>query len=159
MFNPRVVGATAGVAVLVVLALFITGVIGGSGKSSSTATQATRTIPTTTGVSTTPTPGTPRPQDTTVTVLNGTTVTGLARKAADKLVPLGYPIDKTTDAADQSQQTSQVAYAEGFKDAAGKIARVIGVAPAEVMPIDASTRAVAGNAASVVVTMGADKAR
>jgi hypothetical protein len=97
--------------------------------------------------------------DTVVTVLNGTTVTGLARQAADKLQSRGYKVDRVTDAADQAQQTSQVAYADGYRRGALDVARIVGVPAADVAPIDASTRAVAGDAAHVVVTMGADKAQ
>jgi hypothetical protein len=92
-------------------------------------------------------------------VLNGTTVTGLARIAADKLQSRGYKVDRVTDAADQAQQASAVAYAAGYRKAALDIAGIIGISTSEVAPIDASTRAVAGDAAHVVVTMGADKAQ
>ncbi len=92
-------------------------------------------------------------------MLNGTTMTGLARTAADRLEARHYSVVRVTDAADQAQQTSQVAYAEGFSGSARRIAALIGISSSQVLPLDASTRAVAGDSASVVVTMGADKAQ
>jgi hypothetical protein len=91
-------------------------------------------------------------------VLNGTTVTGLARGAADRLTAKGYKVPRVTDAADQAQQKSLVAYTDGFKGAALLIAKIVGIPTSQVVPIDASTQAVAGDQSSVVVTMGADKA-
>ena len=99
----------------------------------------------------------PAPQDTIVAVLNGTTVTGLARSAADSIAKKGYQVPKVTDAADQNQQASTVAYADGFKESARRVAKLLGITSSHVAPIDASTSAVAGNDASVVVTMGLDK--
>ena len=162
MFSGRIVGATAIAAVLLVVVLFVTGVIGGSGdsKTKGNLTTATPAVSTTATEATTTPSGTPvpAPADTTVAVLNGTNVTGLAQGQADKLKRQGYAIGATTNAADQAQQFSAVAYTDGFKESARKIAQTLGIPSSKVVPIDESTRAVAGNAASVVVTIGLDKA-
>jgi hypothetical protein len=160
LFSGRAIAATAAAAVLVVGGLFLTGVIGGS-DSPTKPEQAATTISTETGAA--PAAGgdaaIPSPADTTIAVLNGTTVTGLARQAADKLLAEGYDVPKVTDAADQAQQASAVAFADGFRGSARQVARIIGIPSSQIVPIDASTRAVAGDQASVVVTMGADKAQ
>ena len=94
-------------------------------------------------------------------MLNGTTITGLAAQAADRLQQAGYPSVGHTDAADQAQQSSQVGYATGFKGAARKIAILLGISLSEVGPLDPSTAAVAnasGTKADVVVTLGSDHA-
>ena len=62
-------------------------------------------------------------------------------------------------AADQAQQTSQVAYSDGFEGAARRIARIVEIDRANVVPLDESTRVVAGTDVSVVVTMAQDKAQ
>lgn len=158
----RAIAVAAVLAIAVVVVLLVSGVIGGSGDKGSTAgnrVAAPKTTPDGTPIATTPvTAGTPAPADTVVTVLNGTTIPGLARTAADTLQKGGYKIGRTTDAADQAQQTSQVAYATGFRLVARRVARAMGISSAQVAPIDASTRVVAGSDADVVVTMGLDKA-
>lgn len=154
LFNGRAIAATATAAVLVVAILFVTGVVGGSDGDSDTANTST-----TATTATTPTGSSAAaPADTTVAVLNGTAVTGLARQEADRLEARGYPIAAVTDAADQQQQVSLVGYADGFEAAAKRIARLVGVSPAQVQALDPSTAAIAGDGVSVVVTMGLDKA-
>jgi len=131
----------------------------GGGSDDATTSNAGATTPAT-GQATTPAGSTTTaPAETAVAVLNGTTITGLARNAADKLQANKYDVVRVTDAADQAQQTSQVAYADGFDGTARRIARLVGISSSEVQPLDASTRAVAGDNAVVVVTMGADKAQ
>ena len=148
------IAATAIAAALVVAVLLVSGIVGGGDdEEPSVATNTTATTATTGGAA----PA--EPADTPVAVLNGTTVTGLARQAADQLEARGYPITTTRDAADQAQQTSHVAYDDGFEDAARRVARIVGISAGEVVPLDPSTRAIAGDSVSVVVTMGIDKAQ
>jgi len=147
----RIVAAGVALLAVALVVLGVAGVFGGSGKP---AKQHAATAPATTTTTAAVTPA-----DTTVAVLNGTTITGLAARAADQLQTAGYTIGTKTDAADQAQQTSEVAYGRGFEAAARKVARIIGVSSSQVVPIDASTRLVAGDTADVVVTMGADKAQ
>jgi len=53
--------------------------------------------------------------------------------------------------------TTTVAYSEGNRRAANDIARILGVAPENVVQADEATR-VQGGGADVVITVGADKA-
>ncbi|MFL5844927.1 MAG: LytR C-terminal domain-containing protein, partial [Solirubrobacteraceae bacterium] len=155
LFSGRAIIATVLAAALLVVVLLVSGVIGGGNDDKSSG--ATTTAGTT--ASTTPAgKSVPAPADTSVAVLNGTTVTGLAKQAAEALTARGYQVPTTTDAADQAQQTSQVAYAEGFEPSAKRIAKIVGVSASQVVAIDPSTQAVAGDV-NVAVTMGLDKAQ
>jgi hypothetical protein len=96
----------------------------------------------------------------TVAVLNGTTFTGLARSASDKLTKAGFkPGTVTNDTTNQSRSATAVFYADNQKNAALEVAKLIGIARDAVQPLDATTRAVAGQDADVVVSVGADQAR
>ena len=96
----------------------------------------------------------------TVAVLNGTTFTGLARSASDKLTRAGFkPGTVTNDTTNQSRSATAVFYADNQKNAALEVAKLIGVGRDAVQQIDANTRAVAGQDADVVVSLGADQAR
>ena len=52
----------------------------------------------------------------------------------------------------------QVAYADGYRSAAQTVARLAGVDTGQVVPMDNSTRVMAGARAKVVITVGADTA-
>jgi hypothetical protein len=153
LFNGRAVAATAVVAAVVVAVLLVSGVVGGGDDTSSVPKASTTATTTPAGVEI------PAPSDTPTAVLNGTTVPGLAKQAADRLEARGYPPPPTRDAADQQQQTSHVDYADGFEGAAKRIAKIVGVSASQVGPLDPSTASIAGEGMSVVVTMGLDKAQ
>ena len=93
-------------------------------------------------------------------VLNGTTVTGLARGAADKLTQKGYnePNVVTNDTTNQAPQDSQVFYEGKARAAALDVAKILGVPTTQVKPMDANARALADRA-QVAVFVGADKAQ
>jgi hypothetical protein len=93
-----------------------------------------------------------------VAVLNGTTVPGLARRVADRLVSSGYRIGTVTNASNQQHPATLVSYAPGAQAEAQAVAQQIGVSPSAVAPLDASTQVIARGAA-VVVTVGADSSR
>jgi hypothetical protein len=96
----------------------------------------------------------------TVAVLNGTTFTGLARSASDKLTKAGFkPGTVTNDTTNQSRSATAVFYADNQKNAALEVAKLIGIPRDAIQPLDANTRAVAGPDADVVVSVGADQAR
>jgi hypothetical protein len=100
----------------------------------------------------------PQPKgDTIVAVLNGTTVPGLARGVADKLLADGYKIGTVTNAPDQQRSATQVAYQQGQQRTARAVARAIDVGSDAVVPIDEVTEATAGSDALIVVTVGADQ--
>jgi hypothetical protein len=94
---------------------------------------------------------------TTVAVLNGTTIPGLAAQVADQLVRGGFKRGSVTNAADQQVGRTTVAYAPGFREAAVEVSRLLGTPSPS--PLDSATQAIAGQDASVVVTVGSDRAR
>jgi hypothetical protein len=93
-------------------------------------------------------------------VLNGTTVTGLARGAADKLTQKGYnePNVVTNDTTNQARPTTQVFYEPKARAAALDVAKILGVPSSQVKAMDANARALADRA-QVAVFVGADKAQ
>ena len=92
-------------------------------------------------------------------VLNGTTVTGLARSAADRLTSAGYnePNVVTNDTTNQHRSTTAIFYEAGSSKAAFDVAAILGVRSL-IRPMDANARAL-GDRAAVVVFMGQDKAK
>ena len=94
---------------------------------------------------------------TTVAVLNGTTVPGLASKVATELERGGFRRGSVTNAADQQRPSTTVDYAPGFQRAAREVGTMLRVP--HVAPIDAGTQAIAGPQAGVVVTVGTDRTR
>jgi hypothetical protein len=93
-------------------------------------------------------------------VLNGTTVTGLARGAADKLTRKGYnePNVVTNDTTNQARDTTEIFFEAKARAAALDVAKILGVSSANVKPMDANARALADRA-TVAVFVGADKAQ
>ena len=93
-------------------------------------------------------------------VLNGTTVTGLARGAADKLTAKGYnePNVVTNDTTNQQRPTTQVYYEAKARAAALDVAKILGVPATQIKPMDANARALADRA-EVAVFVGGDKAQ
>jgi hypothetical protein len=95
----------------------------------------------------------------TVAVLNGTTVTGLARSASDKVVAKGYKQGTVaSDTTNQQRQATQVLYAGNQRAAAADVAKILGVPSSAVGKMDANAKVAAGSA-QVIVYVGADKAQ
>ena len=94
-----------------------------------------------------------------VAVLNGTTVTGLARGAANKIEAAGYKIAKVGDNSVQTIQTSSIQFTDGSRRAAEDVAKIAGIPTSALTPMDAGTRVVAGEEAVVVVIVGADQSQ
>jgi hypothetical protein len=95
----------------------------------------------------------------TVAVLNGTTFTGLARGASDKVTRAGFKQGVVTnDTTNQTRSATAIFYADNQRNAALEVAKIIGIGRDAVQKLDARTRAVAANA-DVVVSVGADQAR
>ena len=154
-----------GLAIVAIAVILITQVF--SGGSSSKAPSQPNTVgsgtPTTSTSGTTTTKPTAAAMDranTQVAVLNGTTVTGLARGAADKLTAAGYkkvgPV--TTDTSNQARPSTVIFYEPTARAAALDAAKVVGVARSALQPMDQNTR-VLGQNAPVVVIVGADQAQ
>jgi hypothetical protein len=110
-------------------------------------------------------PPTSPPQTTPVTpqapvriaVLNGTTITGLARGAADKLTSLGYnePNLVTNDTTNQQRARTTVYYEPGHRADALGVASCLHIGSDRVTPMDANARALSDRA-QVAVFLGAD---
>ncbi|MGZ6697273.1 MAG: LytR C-terminal domain-containing protein, partial [Solirubrobacteraceae bacterium] len=95
----------------------------------------------------------------TVAVLNGTTVTGLARSASDKVVAKGYKQGTVaSDTTNQQRQTTQVLYDGSQRAAALDVAKILGVLSSSVAKMDANAKLAAAGA-QVIVFVGADKAQ
>jgi hypothetical protein len=94
------------------------------------------------------------PSTVTVSVLNGTTVPGLAAQIGDEVESSGFQRGNVANALDQQRTTSVVLYAEGADREAKLVARRLGINAVE--PIDPDSQALGGNA-SVVVIVGADQ--
>jgi hypothetical protein len=99
----------------------------------------------------------------TVAVLNGTATSKLAARISGQLGGDGYKQGPATNAANQTQATTIVAYLPGHRRAAIAVAGSLKLPQSRVQPIDPGTQAIAcPQAASctvqVVVTVGADLA-
>ncbi len=94
------------------------------------------------------------PSTVTVSVLNGTTVPGLAAQIGDEVESAGFQRGNVANALDQQRTTSVVLYAEGADREAKLVARRLGISTVE--PVDPDSQALGGNA-SVVVIVGADQ--
>ena len=94
------------------------------------------------------------PTTVTVSVLNGTTVPGLAAQIGDEVEAAGFQRGNVANALDQQRTTSVVMYAEGADREARLVARKLGITALE--PVDPDSQALGGNA-SVVVIVGADQ--
>jgi hypothetical protein len=102
-----------------------------------------------------PKPGAIVPADVNVSVLNGTSLAGLAGRVGDDVERSGFQLGNVTNSRKQYQQTV-VMYGPGEQKAATRVAHVLGVTP--VQPIDAQTRSLAPNA-DVVVIAGVDRTK
>ncbi|WCB91416.1 hypothetical protein DSM104299_00087 [Baekduia alba] len=160
-------GAIAAIAVVVVvLVVLLTGVLGGSDGG----TQKANTIGTPGGAATTPKGGNaasttkakapaaaPKPGTYTVAVLNGTTVPGLARGVSNRLTNAKYKIGNVTNAATQDRSATLVEFAPGHRAEADSVAKAIDVQSDSIQQLSPGSKTIAGNEATVVVTVGADQ--
>jgi LytR cell envelope-related transcriptional attenuator len=104
------------------------------------------------------TPVTPQPP-VSIALLNGTTVTGLARAAADELTSLGYnePNLLSNDTTNQSRARTTVYYEQGHRTDALGVASCLHIGSDRVVSMDANARALSDRA-QVAVFLGADRA-
>lgn len=93
----------------------------------------------------------------TVTVLNGTSVTGLAQKVGSDVGSNGYDLGAITSTTPDFEKTV-VLFANGERKAAKKVARDLGLDPGSVESLDQETKLLAGEA-DVVVIAGDDRAK
>jgi hypothetical protein len=92
-------------------------------------------------------------------VLNGTTITGLARTVADQLTANGWqePNVVTNDTTNQSRKVSEVFYEDGYRNEASNVAGCLGIHIDHVHLMNAGARALADRA-KIVVFVGSDRA-
>ncbi|HEY6761027.1 MAG TPA: LytR C-terminal domain-containing protein [Baekduia sp.] len=160
-------GALAALVVVVgVLVVLLTGVLGGSdsgtqqpntianpGASSTTKSASGASKKKTSKTATAaPAPGTYE-----VAVLNGTTVPGLARGVATRLQNTKFKIGTVTNAATQTRSATLVEFAPGHRAEADAVAKAIDVQSDSIQPLSAGSKTIAGDKATVVVTVGADQ--
>jgi hypothetical protein len=96
------------------------------------------------------------PANVTVSVLNGTTVPGLAAQIGDRVTAQGLQLGNVTNSSDQERAESVVLFAPGAAREAAFVGRKLGISQRE--PIDPQSQTLAGDARVVVIT-GADKTR
>jgi hypothetical protein len=144
----------AGVAVIVVVLLLVTS---GGGKSRPTSQ-------TPTNAATAPAAHRKPFQrgSTTVAVLNGTPVAGLASQVANELVRDGFGRGAVTNASDQQRSATIISFFPGHLQDAREVGKALNIGPQAIVAIDPQTRAVVcpGTSpcrATVVVTVGADR--
>jgi hypothetical protein len=94
------------------------------------------------------------PANVTVSVLNGTTVPGLAAQIGDRLESLGFQLGNVTNNTDQQKAESVVLFTRGREREAMAVGRKLGISQRE--PVDPD-RQVLGGDATVVVVAGADQ--
>lgn len=93
------------------------------------------------------------PAKVTVSVLNGTTVGGLAAKLGDKLEAQGFRLGNVTNSSDQQRAESVVLFSPGAEREAADVGRRLKIPQREA--IDPESQTLAGDA-TVVVVAGAD---
>ena len=125
-------GVVAAIAVVAVAGFLLFGGSGGDKPTPKPNTVAQPTGATTGNAGGSSTPKTPAKVDrkaVPLAVLNGTTVTGLARGAADKLTKKGYnePNVVTNDTTNQARPTTQIYYEAKARAAALDVAKILGV--------------------------------
>jgi hypothetical protein len=152
-----------GVIAAVALAAVAVGVIvlSSGGKSTSSASRSSTNAALTSHRSTRATPV--QPATVTVSVLNGTDMSGLAGKVADRLGADGYRKGSNpTNAADQTHTSTIVAYmAPAYRRDAAAVAKSLKLSSSAVQLVDPTTKATVCPPAqacpsSVVVTVGTD---
>jgi hypothetical protein len=134
--------------------------VGGSDGGTSAGGRPAATPPAPTTERTVPSgfDATPRRGSYTVSVLNATTVPGLARGVANRLQNARFKIGNVTNAATQDRAQTHVFYATpSCRTAALDVARAIDVSPDAVVPATVAERAIAGDQAKVIVSVGSDQ--
>lgn len=151
--------ATLLVLVAIVAVLLIATSSGGSTQAASGTTPTSNaTVP----HSTKPKPPPFSPSSVSVTVLNGTATSGLARRVAAKLTGIGYKQGAAPQtAADQTHTATVIAYMPGHQADAVQVAKSLKLSTAAVQPVDQAAKTLACPQATacsttVVVTVGSD---
>jgi hypothetical protein len=163
-----VFGAIGAIVVVAIVAVvLLTGVLGGDdtktqtpntiGAPSSDASAGASAGKTTTGSQSTPPAAAPAPGSYKVAVLNGTTVPGLARGVANRLQNTKFAIGNVTNAATQDRSATLVEFAPGHRAEADAVAKAIDVGRDAIQTLSPGSKTIAGDQATVVVTVGSDQ--
>ncbi len=158
----RTIGVIAGSVVVVALVVVLaTQLIGGgdpapkAARTTSASTNSEFVAPST-GTTSATAPAVD-PADYTVYVLNGTQQNGIAAEIGKTLEVEGFVIGGKGNAVVNTVSTTEVFFAAGKKKGASAVAKKLGVAAANVKPVDPGV-SVQGSNADVIVQIGADKA-
>jgi hypothetical protein len=163
-----VFGAIGAIVVVAIVAVvLLTGVLGGDdtktqtpntiGAPSSDASAGANAGKTTTGSQNSPPAAVPAPGSYKVAVLNGTTVPGLARGVANRLQNTKFAIGNVTNAATQDRSATLVEFAPGHRAEADAVAKAIDVGRDAIQELSPGSKTIAGDQATVVVTVGSDQ--
>jgi hypothetical protein len=95
------------------------------------------------------------PKTVTVTVVNGTSITGLARQMSNKVTAAGFVLGNIATASQQQRAESVVLFKPGANRQARAVASKVGIS--QIQAIDVQNSGLAGTA-TVVVVVGQDKA-
>lgn len=163
----RLAFALVGLALVAVIVVVLLSVTGGAKQ---TPTAATHHAKHKTTESHKAKPAAFNPADTTVAILNGTSIYHLAQDVANKLVSHGYKQGAVANAPSQTQAATVVGYLTGHQTAADEVAAALNLSPTAVQPASQSAIVACANAptsggttstssscpADVIVTVGAD---
>jgi hypothetical protein len=165
--------AAGGVVIVALVALLVTGVLGGGGngnakKSSSSPSSATGTP----GTKTKKAKPKAKPfvrRNTTVSVINGTVATGLAAETEGQLTKAGFGKGVASTGADQSHSATVIYYQPGHRRDAEEVKRVLKGGALEpiggknpistVCAVTANSPPPCGSAVDVVVVVGSDRSQ
>jgi hypothetical protein len=163
-----VFGAIGAIVVVAIVAVvLLTGALGGDdtktqtpntiGTPSADADAGSSPTKTTDGSKSATPAAAPAPGSYTVAVLNGTTVPGLARGVANRLQNTKFKIGNVTNAATQDRSATLVEFATGHRAEADAVAKAIEVGRDAIQPLSPGSKTIAGDQATVVVTVGSDQ--
>ncbi|MBV9804199.1 MAG: LytR C-terminal domain-containing protein [Solirubrobacterales bacterium] len=158
-----VFGGLLAVVALAAVVVAVIALAGGNGASS--ASHSSSSSATLAGHRTQSTVAAVQPATVTVSVLNGTDMQGLAERVSQRLISDGYRKGAVTNASNQTQTSSVVAYmAPGYRRDALAVATALKLGQTSVQQIDANTKAIAcppsqACPSAVVVTVGTDLAQ
>jgi hypothetical protein len=156
-----------GLLAVVALAAVVVGVLAltGGGKGPSSASHPSSSSAALASHRTASTLAAVQPATVTVSVLNGTDMQGLAERVSQRLTADGYRKGAVTNASNQTQTGSVVAYmAPADRRDALAVATALKLGQSSVQQIDANTKAIAcppsqACPSAVVVTVGTDLAQ
>jgi hypothetical protein len=163
-----VFGAIGAIVVVAIVAVvLLTGALGGDdpktqspntiGTPSADSDAGESPAKTTTGSKSATPAAAPAPGSYTVAVLNGTTVPGLARGVANRLQNTKFKIGNVTNAATQDRSATLVEFAPGHRAEADAVAKAIDVGRDAIQVLSPGSKTIAGDQATVVVTVGSDQ--